>query len=477
MANTMTVVRTRARTAWPKLLTAYAPELTLALWCLLLFLPGLNTGTLWRTEGLRAQISQECLHGHWLVPTLYGEPFLTKPPGQYVAIAACSVPTGTVTVASARLPSVFAGLGTVFVVYALAWHVLGRARGWLAGMVTPLACLWLDKVPSAEIDAAQVFWVALALAAGYRAGTTGGVWWLLALAAVAGGTLTKWTAPAFFYFTLIPWLIAIGRARQLVNRWHLLGVALAAGICTSWLLLAANAVGWEPLWHTIGQEATQRFNPHHGGRAYPWLAVLAFPFVAWAAHLPVSAVVLFHRWSADAAPPTRTLTVFAHCWLWPNVLFWSLLPEHAARYVFPIAPAFALLVAVHSPSRWLTPRRLVSVFGAWLLVKLVFVVWIMPLRTNPDAVAATVQELREKVPSGVILHLIRAKDEGIMFAYGRPVRRVVAVTAVPAGGWLLLHRGEWAGLRSDATVQWVTEVRDQQGDPLTLVRYWPAGMP
>ena len=61
----------------------------IAIWCSVLFLYGIATGPLYRTESLRAIIGRECLHGHWLFPVLYGEPFLTKPPGHYVAIGLC----------------------------------------------------------------------------------------------------------------------------------------------------------------------------------------------------------------------------------------------------------------------------------------------------------------------------------------------------------------------------------------------------
>ena len=65
----------------------FAPMILLA-YCAFLFFNGLNSGDLYRTEGLRAIVAAEMLRsGDWIVPTLYGQPLLTKPPGQYVAIA------------------------------------------------------------------------------------------------------------------------------------------------------------------------------------------------------------------------------------------------------------------------------------------------------------------------------------------------------------------------------------------------------
>src|SRR5687768_11055221 len=86
----------------------------LAAWCGLLFFYGITQGDLWRTEGLRAIIAAEFLRsGNWVVPTLYGEPLFTKPPGTYAAIALVSAPFGGVTTWSARLPSALAATLTV----------------------------------------------------------------------------------------------------------------------------------------------------------------------------------------------------------------------------------------------------------------------------------------------------------------------------------------------------------------------------
>src|SRR5258707_9595708 len=97
------------------------PSLTLRIsavaFCAVLLLAGLGAGDLFRNEGLRARLAAEALaEGSWLVPTLYGEPHLTKPPGMTAAIALCSLPAGRVTPLTARLPSVLAGACTAALV-------------------------------------------------------------------------------------------------------------------------------------------------------------------------------------------------------------------------------------------------------------------------------------------------------------------------------------------------------------------------
>ena len=53
---------------------------------------------------------------------------------------------------------------------------------------------------------------------------------VLSLLCVAGGTLTKWTAPAFLYLTVIPLLIWRGELRLLFGWRHLLAVGVAMGV-------------------------------------------------------------------------------------------------------------------------------------------------------------------------------------------------------------------------------------------------------
>src|SRR5438132_14301906 len=133
--------------AWQRLPeSGWAAPAVLILLSGFLFFYGLNRGELYRTEGLRAIIAAEFLRsGNWIVPTLYGEPFLTKPPGMYAAIALVSWPIGDVRTWSARLPSALAATVTVFLFYWYFARVLGRNAGLVAALVLPTSPMWLDK--------------------------------------------------------------------------------------------------------------------------------------------------------------------------------------------------------------------------------------------------------------------------------------------------------------------------------------------
>src|SRR5262249_37914901 len=160
----------------------------------------------------------------------------------YIAIAAVSEPFGGVSEWTARLPSALAATLLVLLFARAFGRNLGRGAALVGGLTLPASVLWLDRVPSAEVDLVQVAWGGAALLsflralelAEDRAARTQTLWWLVALLCVAGGTLTKWTAPAFFYLTVLLLLWWRGRLRLLLGRGHLLGVLLVAGLCCAW---------------------------------------------------------------------------------------------------------------------------------------------------------------------------------------------------------------------------------------------------
>jgi 4-amino-4-deoxy-L-arabinose transferase-like glycosyltransferase len=472
-----------------------APVLVCA-WCAFLFLYGIDAGPLYRTESLRAIIGRECLHGHWLYPVLYGEPFLTKPPGHYAAVGVCSLPFGEVSAATARLPSVFAATFAVVLMHGLFRRVVGERGALLIALLLPCSVLWLDKVPSAEIDMTLVGWVTAAIVLLHRAMELEGQqgadaprspvpFWVGSLLCVAAGTLTKWTAPAFFYLTAVPLLAWRRQVRLLFGRGHLIAVGVAALVCAGWALAVVQRVGWESLSETIRKEAAYRFAPK-ASRGYPWGDVALYPLAVFAAHLPVSAFALltfrksfWTKWDDRA----RLLLQLLHCWSWPNLLFWTLLPNHNVRYVLPISAGLTGLGVMGMLSVWPPPPPPSPQWGrgrggslfllfllCWLVAKVAFVQFVIPNRTAGRNAEGTAAELREHVPAGEPLYVLKLKDEGVTFYYGRPVEKLKDAAALPPGGCALLIRQEWEARAAFGPLELVCCMNDQQGDPIYLVR-------
>ncbi|MGH7224295.1 MAG: ArnT family glycosyltransferase, partial [Gemmataceae bacterium] len=423
--------------------------LLLLLLCGLLFFFGLDAGALYQTESLRALLATECLRsGDWLVPRLYGQPLLTKPPGMYAAIALTSWPFGRVSAATARLPSALAATATVLLFYVVLARRLGRRAGLIAAAVLPASLLWLQRVPSAEIDLLQLAWVSASLlcflGALEEAETSPRrfgrewMWWQLALLCVAGGVLTKWTAPAFFYLTVVPLLWRRGRLRLLGQPAHLLSVLVAALPCLAWAATAATRTSWETFFDAVRGEALPRLSPAHHTRPYPWRELAIFPLSFLAANLPWSAaalIALSPRFTELWDERGRRLLQLLHCWTWPNLLFWTVVPGHHLRHALPLQPGLAGLSALvwiawldgrlSWPLPILRPQRLfVVLLALWVSVKLVFVTAIVPQRDAARQPDIKGQQIAALVPIDRTLYLFRLKDEGILFSYGRPARRL-----------------------------------------------------
>ena len=482
------------RTIAPTWLTGrrWPPLLLLAGLCVFLFLYGLDAGELYRTESLRAIVAAEFLRsGDWVVPRLYGEPLLTKPPVAYAAIALASWPFGGVTEWTARLPSAAAATLVVFLVYGCFRRYYGQLYGLVAAAILPLSMMWLDRAPSAEIDMLQLAWVAAAVLCFVRAVEQHEAadrraewpWQQAALLCVAGGALTKWTAPAFFYLMAIPFLLWRRRLYLLWSRPHLGSALVAAVPCLAWAAAVACRVGWGPLCDTVGREALQHLSPLHRARPYPWGEVVGFPLLFLAANLPWSAAALLTlhpRFAGLWDERGRRLLQALHCWVWPNLLFWSLVPGHRFRHGMPLQPGLAGLAAMvwiawmtgrlRWPLPWVKPgQMLVGLLATWLVVKLVFVHAVIPNRESDRSPRAKAEQIAALVPEGETLYLCDLKDEGILFYYGRPARRVESLGNLAEMGrpvYCVLTAAEWEARPVAALLR----LQDEQGDPIVLTR-------
>lgn len=471
----------------------------LVIWTGTLAFYGLDRGFLYRTEALRALVGRNMLHsGDYLMPTLYGEPLLTKGPVMYAAIALASRPFGEVTTWSARIPAACAMVLTALVMF---WHLrryaddptrwpdgsqrdVGKvglsSRGALliAGMI---ACnpMWLDKATSAEIDMLVVFWVALALASFFRAVDTHpfrlasvGVqvmWWIVALTAVALGTLTKWHAVVFFYATAILYLWWTKRLHLLFSLGHLAGVVVAGFLVGGWMWMVIERVGWSVLWATLWEQALPRISPAHQHGERLWLETPLHPLKMLVCGLPWSGffwLTLWPRYYRPLTPRLRALLRTLHCWTWPNLVLFTLLPDHDSRHSMPLLTGLVTLGALACYLS-LSPQMdgLVRRFGQWGLTVVQFGLGTL-----------------------VVMGLAQAwwRLPGEQF----PLAAILAVVAalILAAAWWAGHRENWYGVVVSILVVWlvgkmafaelvvpVRSIRDPVGKAALLKQHIPPG--
>lgn len=378
----------------------------------------------------------------------------------------------------------------------------------LAALLLPTSVLWLDKAPSAEIDMTLVGWVTAAVVCLFFALRDTGLslgWLVAALACVAGGTLTKWTAPAFFYLTAVPLLAWRGQLRHLFGWRHVVALGVSVGVCAGWALAVAQQVGWDALADTVRREAAYRFSPPPKAKGRPWHGVVTYPALVFAAHLPLAGFALltlrrsfFGRFDERG----KLLLQLLHCWTWPNLLFWAVVPNHNVRYALPMSPGLmglgvmGLIGWVHSRTgtedephdsrrkshdqdknhssgsdrALFCANRAACILLVWIAVKIAFVELVIPKRTAGRGAAATAARLRVLVPADATLYLFKLKDEGVMFSYARPTRKLHHPAALPPGGFAVLIRQEWESRAAFGELEMVQWMHDQQGDPLIVVR-------
>jgi hypothetical protein len=182
--------------------------------------------------------------------------------------------------------------------------------------------------------------------------------------------------------------------------------------------------------------------------------------------------------------PARRLLLLMHCWLWPNLVFWTVIQEHATRQSFPMFPAVAGLSAfvvaawidgklswrlsrICGPATLLTAFLILVVAGKLTLVHIV-----APARTAQRQARATGEKIASLVPGGKTLYLSHLKDEGVLFYYGRPALRFTEPGQLfheASAAYCLFDAADWELWRRNTKITMLEQLCDEQGDPIYLV--------
>ncbi|HEY5644773.1 MAG TPA: glycosyltransferase family 39 protein, partial [Pseudomonadales bacterium] len=320
------------------------PQVVLVAFSAVLSLWGLGVPDIdYQVEALRAVVARTMMEtGEWIVPYHRGGIYIAKPPLMYWIIASFSLPAGTVTELSLRLPSALATLARAFVI--LRW---GRRRSWpTAGLYASFLYLCLplvlEKGTRGEIEMVLAACVMLALFilyesmevhAGARFART-----LAAYAFLGLGVLAKGPPALIFFFGT--WLVyQTWRGwRGVRARDHLAGVAVVLLMSLAWILPLIHKVGWELPLKVLQVEAVDRVAQAHRGNEGPLyfyplsIALAAFP-----------AVVMLPFIQARRLAAQQPAFVFLLCWVAVPVVLFSLSDAKESRYLLPLYPALAVL--------------------------------------------------------------------------------------------------------------------------------------
>lgn len=419
--------------------------------CVCVYWLGLGRGGFFGTEGHRAIPAYEMLDhargsGDWLVPHMFEQPYLRKPPGMPWAIAALSAVLGP-TVFAARAVSALASTGMAFVAFGVARRWFGARAALPAGLASALMPVLWETGRAAEIEplnhlgtqiAALFLMDALLVARSPRgrllagSGAAFGILWF---------ALAKGPASAPVVIAVIAAVCVVSRSiKPLASiAWLPIIASIACIAGLGWLI--ARAASAAPIAPVTQSPGAFLFEPGM------LLGVLTLPLIAFAQTLPASLAILF-PWGPDARAEAHPDTPRADT---PD-LGWSPARFRIARALavaWIIAVGLYMLFGVRNP-RYTLPAAVLlpPLAGAYVagasLVRGVSMRWLLPKRTR------IARALLLGGPRVMLVVLLAAA--GVYITTVEANRR--ATSATPTGEQIARTIAEWQadqpGTRGDA---------------------------
>ena len=322
------------------------------------------------------------LSGNWLIPYIGGVPYPDKPPVFFWLIGLAYLLTGSLRVAF-LLPGFLAGIGILLLVTDLARRLRDEKTALWSGATLLVLLQFPLQAKSAQIDVVLCFFTTLGLYGFVRHLLLGPDWrWYTVGGLAAGlGVITK--GVGFLpYLVLVPWLFARYRKWALPSlggpawRWSLAPLASLA-VIAAWLvpMLLLTSGSDDPALAAyrdnilFRQTVTRYADPWGHIKPFWYLFTNAVPWL-W---LPVTALLpwLVPAWWRDIRARQAPVLVLGG-WALLVLLFFSMSDGKRSVYIFPAAPAVALLAGWHADAlfRRIGPRRVLAGVAAVLAILL-----------------------------------------------------------------------------------------------------------
>ena len=296
-------------------------------------------------EGRRALAINEMFEsGNWLLPTLNGELYLTKPPLLYWISLSISSVVGTVNEWTLRLPSAFAALVTLWMTYR---YTLNRFGAWPALFSVQILMANLGFAMLARRVEIEMLLTALCVGAVLSAlkfieGPAKRGWIYLSYFLLALAVLTK--GPVALLFVTLPLIVAaIWTKDNLVRHtltnyksWMIFFV-----VALSWYLVVSMQLGFD-IWSTIAKrDMLEKMQAEEVAKPLlSYLGWIIVDFLMLVMLLLIRPRELFKVFSA------RNDLKALLCAVVVPLLVFSLFSNKHAKYLLPIYPMIAIVLGV-----------------------------------------------------------------------------------------------------------------------------------
>lgn len=362
-------------------------------------------------EGAREMI----VDGEWVVPHLNGEIDNHKPPLFFWLIALFSLPLGEVVSLTARLPSILAALGTVWLTARLGRAQSGQRTAVLAAAILATTHMFWDKARAAQIDSLLCFLIMIAVSAfaAFRAGELSGrraglVFWSAAALAILAKGPVGWLLPLGIALLTLAWDRELKRWREFAP---LSGPLAFAAILGLWVTAATLWGGEYSVIGALREHFVDRaiHGMHHAQPVWYYLKVLPYALLPWSFLLPGA---LWLAWRHRDRPEDRLLLVWAAF----VVLFFTVSTEKRDLYILPAVPAFALLFArlVAAVAGWQSEAGEKTPARRWITIPQGIVGAIFVLAAAAALVAANRIDDNLLLPAAALAVVLAAGGAGIL---------------------------------------------------------------
>ncbi len=326
--------------------------LALLVFCGFLFFAGIQLlGLVGADEPRYAQVAREMFQRHdWVTPTLFGRPWLEKPPLFYWCNALTYRMANGIFDWAARLPSaVFTSLMIAFV---YVWSRRIRLGMQLdAALMTAASVMVIGFGRAASTDMLLTAMFTIAMLAWYGWYATGNRGWLLPFYFCLGlATLAKGPIAVFLAALIIVIFLTLRRDwRSLARTLWPVGIALYLAVVLPWFIAVQRA---NPeffrvfiLEHNVARFATDLYR--HRQPFWYYLPVALIGLVPWTVFVIAAVVDAVRDWRYSVQEPAgrEDLRTFLTLWLLLPVVFFSFSQSKLPGYILPAIPAGTILLA------------------------------------------------------------------------------------------------------------------------------------